>query len=148
MKTFFSCILYFPVRHDIRYSNHDKGAIFLTDELYMQRALRLARKGETTVSPNPMVGAVIVKENRIIGEGYHKKFGGNHAEIDAIFHASESIEGSTIYVTLEPCAHYGKNASLHGSAHRGKTGTGCRRNPRSQPSGFWKGHRHSDPLRH
>ena len=108
MKTFFSCILYFPVRHDIRYGNHDKGAIFLTDELYMQRALRLARKGETTVSPNPMVGAVIVKENRIIGEGYHKKFGGNHAEIDAIFHASESIEGSTIYVTLEPCAHYGK----------------------------------------
>jgi len=74
----------------------------------MQRALRLARKGETTVSPNPMVGAVIVKENRIIGEGYHKKFGGNHAEIDAILHASESIEGSTIYVTLEPCAHYGK----------------------------------------
>lgn len=74
----------------------------------MKRALKLARKGESWVSPNPMVGAVIIKENRIIGEGYHKKFGGDHAEIDAILHASEPIEGSTIYVTLEPCAHYGK----------------------------------------
>lgn len=80
----------------------------MTDELYMKRALRLARRGEAWVSPNPMVGAVIVKGNRVIGEGYHRKFGGDHAEIDAIRHASESIEGSTIYVTLEPCVHYGK----------------------------------------
>ncbi|MCX5836291.1 MAG: bifunctional diaminohydroxyphosphoribosylaminopyrimidine deaminase/5-amino-6-(5-phosphoribosylamino)uracil reductase RibD [Deltaproteobacteria bacterium] len=60
------------------------------------------------MSPNPMVGAVIVKENRIIGEGYHEKFGDNHAEINAILNASDEIEGSTIYVTLEPCAHHGK----------------------------------------
>jgi len=80
----------------------------LTDEFYMKRALKLAGKGEKWVSPNPMVGSVIVKENRIIGEGYHEKFGGNHAEINAIRSASESIEGATIYVTLEPCTHYGR----------------------------------------
>lgn len=80
----------------------------MTNEFYMKRALKLARKGEGRVSPNPMVGAVIVKEGRIIGEGYHRKFGGNHAEINAINNASEAIEGATLYVTLEPCSHYGK----------------------------------------
>lgn len=80
----------------------------MTDEFYMKRALKLAKKGEGRVSPNPMVGAVIVKEGRIIGEGYHREFGGNHAEINAINNASESIEGATLYVTLEPCSHYGK----------------------------------------
>lgn len=80
----------------------------MTDEFYMNRALKLARKGEAWVSPNPMVGAVIVKENRIIGEGYHEKFGGNHAEINAILRSSEPIEGSTFFITLEPCTHYGK----------------------------------------
>jgi len=78
------------------------------DEFFMRRALKLAKKGEAWVSPNPMVGAVIVKKNRIIGEGYHQKFGDNHAEINAINHATETIEGSTIYVNLEPCTHYGK----------------------------------------
>ncbi len=80
----------------------------MNDEFYMKRALRLARKGEAWVSPNPMVGAVIVKKNRIIGEGYHQKFGDNHAEINAINHATETIEGATIYLNLEPCTHYGK----------------------------------------
>jgi diaminohydroxyphosphoribosylaminopyrimidine deaminase/5-amino-6-(5-phosphoribosylamino)uracil reductase len=80
----------------------------MTDAFYMKRALRLARKGEAWVSPNPMVGAVIVKEERIIGEGYHEKFGNDHAEINAMLRAAEPIEGATIYVTLEPCAHYGK----------------------------------------
>ncbi|MDO9528834.1 MAG: bifunctional diaminohydroxyphosphoribosylaminopyrimidine deaminase/5-amino-6-(5-phosphoribosylamino)uracil reductase RibD [Syntrophales bacterium] len=80
----------------------------MTDEFYMKRALKLARKGEGRVSPNPMVGAVIVKDGRIIGEGYHKKFGGNHAEINAINSASEAIEGTILYVTMEPCSHYGK----------------------------------------
>ncbi|HYA15512.1 MAG TPA: bifunctional diaminohydroxyphosphoribosylaminopyrimidine deaminase/5-amino-6-(5-phosphoribosylamino)uracil reductase RibD [Syntrophales bacterium] len=78
------------------------------DEFYMTRVLKLAKKGEAWVSPNPMVGAVIVKDNRIIGEGYHQIFGGNHAEINAINHATEAIEGATIYVNLEPCTHYGK----------------------------------------
>jgi diaminohydroxyphosphoribosylaminopyrimidine deaminase/5-amino-6-(5-phosphoribosylamino)uracil reductase len=78
------------------------------DEYYMKRALQLARKGEGRVSPNPMVGAVIVKSGRIIGEGFHEKFGGNHAEINAILKASDSLRGSTFYITLEPCTHFGK----------------------------------------
>jgi len=80
----------------------------LNDEFYMKRALQLARKGEGWVSPNPMVGSVIVKNDRIIGEGYHRKFGEAHAEINALNGAKESAEGSTIYVSLEPCSHYGK----------------------------------------
>jgi diaminohydroxyphosphoribosylaminopyrimidine deaminase/5-amino-6-(5-phosphoribosylamino)uracil reductase len=78
------------------------------DEFFMRRALKLAKKGEAWVSPNDMVGAVIVEKNRIIGEGYHQKFGDNHAEINAINHSTETIEGATIYVNLEPCTHYGK----------------------------------------
>jgi len=78
------------------------------DEFFMRRVLKLAKRGEAWVSPNPMVGTVIVKKNRIIGEGYHQKFGDNHAEINAINHATEAIEGATIYVNLEPCIHYGK----------------------------------------
>jgi len=80
----------------------------MTDERYMKRALQLARRGERWVSPNPMVGAVIVKNNRIIGEGWHRRFGGDHAEIDALRSASESVEGATVYITLEPCCHHGK----------------------------------------
>ncbi|MFH1080960.1 MAG: bifunctional diaminohydroxyphosphoribosylaminopyrimidine deaminase/5-amino-6-(5-phosphoribosylamino)uracil reductase RibD [Pseudomonadota bacterium] len=80
----------------------------MTDEFYMKRALQLARRGEKWVSPNPMVGAVIVKHGRIIGEGYHRRFGDDHAEIGALRSASESVEGSTVYITLEPCCHHGK----------------------------------------
>jgi len=74
----------------------------------MKQALRLARKGRGKTSPNPMVGAVIVKDGRIIGSGYHHHFGGNHAEIDAFQSATEDVTGATLYVTLEPCCHYGK----------------------------------------
>jgi diaminohydroxyphosphoribosylaminopyrimidine deaminase/5-amino-6-(5-phosphoribosylamino)uracil reductase len=80
----------------------------MTDEYYMKRALQLARRGERWVSPNPMVGAVIVKDDRIIGEGWHRRFGGDHAEINALRSASESVEGATVYITLEPCCHHGK----------------------------------------
>ncbi len=80
----------------------------MSDEFYMKRALRLARKGEGRVSPNPMVGAVIVKGSRVIGEGYHEHFGGPHAEVRAIRAATGPLRGSTIYVTLEPCVHFGK----------------------------------------
>lgn len=76
--------------------------------LYMQRALEIARLGAGKTNPNPMVGAVIVKHNRIIGEGYHAFYGGPHAEVNAIENATESVEGAEIYVTLEPCSHYGK----------------------------------------
>lgn len=75
---------------------------------YMKRALELAKRGIGYTNPNPLVGAVIVKEGRIIGEGYHKAYGHHHAEINAFFNATEDVKGATMYVTLEPCSHYGK----------------------------------------
>jgi diaminohydroxyphosphoribosylaminopyrimidine deaminase/5-amino-6-(5-phosphoribosylamino)uracil reductase len=77
-------------------------------EQFMRLALKLARRGLGKVSPNPMVGAVIVKNGRIIAQGYHHYFGGDHAEVDAFKNAKESVAGATMYVTLEPCCHYGK----------------------------------------
>lgn len=74
----------------------------------MKRAIELAEKGEGWVHPNPKVGAVIVKDDKVIGEGYHEKFGQLHAERNAIASLKESAEGATIYVTLEPCCHHGK----------------------------------------
>ena len=78
------------------------------DEKYMARAIELAQKGIGSVNPNPLVGAVVVKDGKIIGEGWHKKFGGPHAEVWALNEAGENAEGATIYVTLEPCSHQGK----------------------------------------
>ena len=81
------------------------------DEKYMQTALRLARRGIGSVEPNPAVGAVIVKANQIIGKGWHKKFGGPHAEINAIEDCKTlgaNPNGATMYVTLEPCCHQAK----------------------------------------
>ena len=83
----------------------------MTDSEYMRKALELAEKGMGFVSPNPMVGAVIVKDGRIIGEGYHKKYGELHAERNAFAYCKakgNSAEGADLYVTLEPCCHYGK----------------------------------------
>jgi len=80
----------------------------LRDEDYMKLTLRLARRGLGKTSPNPMVGAVIVKDDHIIAQGYHHYFGGKHAEVDAIENSSEDITGATMYVNLEPCFHYGK----------------------------------------
>ncbi|SFD08867.1 bifunctional diaminohydroxyphosphoribosylaminopyrimidine deaminase/5-amino-6-(5-phosphoribosylamino)uracil reductase RibD [Butyrivibrio sp. YAB3001] len=80
----------------------------MNDEYYMRRAIELAKKGAGFVSPNPMVGAVIVKDGRIIAEGYHEKYGELHAERNALKNCSEDPKGASIYVTLEPCCHYGK----------------------------------------
>lgn len=80
----------------------------MNDQAFMQRALDLARNGEGTVNPNPLVGAVVVKNGAIIGEGYHKVFGGPHAEVFALEEAGEKARGATLYVTLEPCSHFGK----------------------------------------
>jgi diaminohydroxyphosphoribosylaminopyrimidine deaminase/5-amino-6-(5-phosphoribosylamino)uracil reductase len=77
-------------------------------EIWMQRAFDLALLGSGRVAPNPLVGCVIVKDERIIGEGYHQYYGGPHAEVNAISNASESVEGATAFVTLEPCSHVGK----------------------------------------
>ena len=80
------------------------------DEKYMRRAIQLARNGMMFASPNPMVGAVIVHNNKIIGEGFHRKCGEGHAEVNAVASVTqpELLPHSTIYVTLEPCSHYGK----------------------------------------
>ena len=78
------------------------------NEKYMRMAIELAKRGAGAVNPNPMVGAVVVKNGKVIGEGYHKFFGGPHAEVYALEDAGKEAEGAEIYVTLEPCSHYGK----------------------------------------
>ncbi len=78
------------------------------DVTFMKKAIRLASRGTGFVSPNPLVGAVIVKNGRIIGKGYHERFGGPHAEVNALGDAGREARGATLYVTLEPCNHYGK----------------------------------------
>ncbi len=80
----------------------------MTDAEYMRLAIGLAKKGCGWVNPNPMVGALIVKESRIISRGYHAKYGGPHAERNAIAGCAASPAGATLYVTLEPCCHHGK----------------------------------------
>lgn len=77
-------------------------------EVYMKLAIDLAKKGIGSVNPNPLVGAVVVKEGEIIAQGYHSGFGCEHAEINAFKQAKAPLSGSTLYVTLEPCSHYGK----------------------------------------
>lgn len=94
----------FKSRHTLR--------LIMMDEKYMRRSLQLAKGGEGRVAPNPMVGAVVVADGRIIGEGFHRTYGGPHAEVNAIASVKEEdrhlLKESTIYVTLEPCSHYGK----------------------------------------
>jgi diaminohydroxyphosphoribosylaminopyrimidine deaminase / 5-amino-6-(5-phosphoribosylamino)uracil reductase len=80
----------------------------MSDAGFMRRALDLAERGRGLTSPNPMVGAVLVREGRIVGEGVHLKAGGPHAEIDALAGAGDAARGATLYVTLEPCAHHGR----------------------------------------
>lgn len=78
------------------------------DRIFMQRCIELAKKGSGKVSPNPMVGCVVVKDRRVIAEGYHRNFGGSHAEVNALRTAGKRARGATMYVNLEPCAHHGK----------------------------------------
>lgn len=81
---------------------------------FLHRAIELAQKGTGFVSPNPLVGAVLVKNGEIVGEGFHKKYGENHAEKNAILDAEKKgvdVCGCEIYVTLEPCSHTGKTPS-------------------------------------
>ncbi len=81
----------------------------MNHKIYMQEAIRLAKLGTGNVSPNPRVGCVIVKNNSILSAGYHKHFGGNHAEVNAIINApAEDLSRSVLYVNLEPCSHHGK----------------------------------------
>jgi len=80
----------------------------MTDHDYMTRALELAERGRGSVEPNPLVGAVVVRDGVIVGEGWHERFGQAHAEVNALRLAGEAARGSTLYVTLEPCCHFGK----------------------------------------
>ena len=77
-------------------------------EKYIRWCFELALKGEGNVFPNPLVGAVIVKEGKVISEGYHKKIGEDHAEADAIKNAGQDLSGTTLYCNLEPCCHINK----------------------------------------
>jgi diaminohydroxyphosphoribosylaminopyrimidine deaminase/5-amino-6-(5-phosphoribosylamino)uracil reductase len=79
-----------------------------SDKRFMIEALHLAAKGDRAVSPNPMVGAVLVKGGKIVARGYHRVFGGAHAEVDCLSRYRGPLQGTTMYVTLEPCSHYGK----------------------------------------
>lgn len=83
-------------------NSHDK------DKFYLERCFDLAQKGEGHTSPNPLVGALFVLDGKILGEGYHKRYGGPHAEVEAFRAANEKVEGSTLYTSLEPCCHTNK----------------------------------------
>ncbi|MFL6213795.1 MAG: bifunctional diaminohydroxyphosphoribosylaminopyrimidine deaminase/5-amino-6-(5-phosphoribosylamino)uracil reductase RibD [Blastocatellia bacterium] len=80
------------------------------DDNYMKRALELARRGEGRVSPNPMVGAVLVRDGRVVGEGYHVFEKVKHAEVIALEQAGETARGATLYCSLEPCCHHGRTS--------------------------------------
>ena len=82
------------------FTNHDR--------LFMARALELTQRGRDTCTPNPNVGCVIVKDGRVIGEGWHERAGEAHAEAHALANLSAPAEGATVYVTLEPCSHQGR----------------------------------------
>src|SRR3954471_1758020 len=75
---------------------------------WMRRALELAERGRGAVEPNPLVGAVLVRDGEVVGEGWHQKYGEAHAEVNALRAAGERARGATLYVTLEPCCHHGK----------------------------------------
>src|SRR5688500_12183189 len=78
------------------------------DAAFVRRALMLAKKGWGQTAPNPMVGAVVVKDDVVVGEGYHSRYGAAHAEVEALRVAGDRARGATVYVSLEPCAHFGK----------------------------------------
>ncbi len=87
-------------------------------ERYMRRALELASFGEGRVEPNPVVGAVVVRDGRIVGEGWHERYGGPHAEVIALGKAGDAARGAVLYVTLEPCDHHGKTPPCTGAILR------------------------------
>src|SRR5262245_44319725 len=75
---------------------------------WMQRALELAERGRGFVEPNPLVGAVLVRDGQVVGEGWHQRYGSAHAEVNALAAAGDAAAGSSLFVTVEPCCHHGK----------------------------------------
>lgn len=120
----------------------------MNDSDYMSIALKLARKGCKKVSPNPMAGAVIVKEGRIIGQGSHLYFGGPHAERNALASLTESPRGATLYVTLEPCCHHGKTPPCTDAIIESGIRPGRHRHKGSQSHGIRQGHQNLNNQRH
>lgn len=107
------------------------------DLRHLRHALRLAARGRYRTSPNPMVGAVVVRDGEVVGEGYHRRYGGPHAEVEAFGRAGSRAKGATLYVTLEPCDHHGKTppcslAVLDAGIHRV---VACHRDPNPQVGG-------------
>jgi diaminohydroxyphosphoribosylaminopyrimidine deaminase/5-amino-6-(5-phosphoribosylamino)uracil reductase len=96
------------IRKRPKENNVNEPTYMAEDEKWMKLALHLAEKGRGRTSPNPMVGAVLVKNNKVVGEGYHSKAGEAHAEIIALRQAGEQAQGTTLYLNLEPCSHFGK----------------------------------------
>ena len=91
--------------------SEEKNDVFVPQKIFMQRAIELAKRGGGKVHPNPLVGAVIEKDGKIIAEGFHHEYGNLHAERDALKNAAEKnacVRGANLYVTLEPCCHTGK----------------------------------------
>jgi len=82
----------------------------ISHKKYMDITINLAEKGKGCVSPNPLVGCIIVKRGKVVGRGYHKKFGEEHAEINALKAASKKANNATMYVNIEPCSHWGKTS--------------------------------------
>ena len=80
----------------------------VTDEQFMRQCIRLAERGRGYVSPNPAVGALLVKDGEVLSRGYHKKYGGDHAEVECLSHYDGDCRGTTMFVNLEPCSHFGK----------------------------------------
>src|SRR5258708_6277671 len=103
-----------------------------TDESWMRRALELAERGRGAVEPNPLVGAVVVRDGLVVGEGWHQRFGEAHAEVHALAAAGDAARGATLYVTLEPCCHHGKTPPCTDAVLR----TGIRRVVAAMPDPF------------
>ena len=94
----------------------------IEDHTHMSRALKLAELGKYTTAPNPRVGCVIVKEGLVVGEGFHYRAGEPHAEVHALQAAKERAIGATVYVTLEPCSHYGRTPPCAEALMKAKVG--------------------------
>ena len=113
MRLFFFCLslLVTLVRKLQQFKNKEHLGFNLADYDMMARAIKIAKAGRFTTSPNPNVGCVITQSGNIVGEGFHHRAGGSHAEAHALMMAGESARGGTAYVTLEPCSHQGRTPS-------------------------------------
>lgn len=110
------------------------------DQFFLKEALKLAKKGMGRVNPNPMVGAVLTKDGKIIGKGFHKEFGLPHAEIEALDACKTSPQGATLYVNLEPCSHFGKTPPCVGAiiSAKIKRVVCCTQDPNPKVNGLGK----------